>query len=123
VYDRVGTFIHHLLRHVKLLTNIVPCMLSIAEVMIRDLQLRVLLGRRNCTTVEKVILTLQLCELPRHGGVALLTSGHAVLLNDYHLSAVLQVEQALGILSHCSHACVVMWTLCDIPLLSRDGYS
>jgi hypothetical protein len=97
-------------------------MLSIVEVMIRDLQLLVLLGRRNCTTAEKVILTLHLCELPRHGGVALLTSGHAeMLLNDYHLSAVLQVEQALGILSHCSHACVVMWTLCDIPLLSRDG--
>jgi hypothetical protein len=39
-------------------------MLSIAKVMIRDLQLPVLLRRRNCTTTEKVILTLQLCELP-----------------------------------------------------------
>jgi hypothetical protein len=44
--------------------------------------------------------------------VALLISGHAeTLLNDCHVSAVLQVEQNLGILSHRSHACVVMWTL------------
>jgi hypothetical protein len=72
----------------------------------------VLLGRRNCTTMEKVILALQLCELPRCGGVALLTSCHAgTLLNDSHVSVVLQVEQALGKLSHRSHACVVMWTL------------
>jgi hypothetical protein len=57
--------------------------------------------------MEKVILTLQLCELPRCSGVALLTSYHAeTLLNDCHVSAVLQVEQALGILSHRSHACV-----------------
>jgi hypothetical protein len=53
-----------------------------------------------------------LCELPRCGGVALLTSCHAeTLLNDCRVSAVLQVEQALGILIHRSHACVVMWTL------------
>jgi hypothetical protein len=56
--------IYHLLRRVKLLMNIVPCMLSVAEVTIRDLQLSVLLRMRNCTTTEKVILTLQLCELP-----------------------------------------------------------
>jgi hypothetical protein len=62
--------------------------------------------------MEKVILTLQLCELPRCGGVVLLTSCYAeTLLNDYRASVVLQVEQALGILSHRSHACMVMWTL------------
>jgi hypothetical protein len=42
----------------------------------------------------------------------LLTSCHVeTLLNDCCVSAVLQVEQALGILSHRIHACVVMWTL------------
>jgi hypothetical protein len=60
----MGTLIHHLLRHVKLLMNVVPCVLSIAEAMMHDLQLPVLLGRRNYTTTEKVILALQLCKLP-----------------------------------------------------------
>jgi hypothetical protein len=101
----VGTFIHHLPRRVKLLMNIVPFMLSVAVATICDLQLPVLVERRNCTTTEKVILTLQLCELPRCGGVALLTSGQAeTLLNNCHVSAVLQVEQTFGILSHHSHA-------------------
>jgi hypothetical protein len=108
----MGMFIHHLPRCVKLLTNIVTCMLSVAEATIRDLQLPVLLGRRNCTTTEMVILALQLCELPRCGGVVLLTSSHAkMLLNDCRVSVVLQVEQTLGILSHRSDACVVMSTL------------
>jgi hypothetical protein len=112
VYDCVGTLIYHLPRHDKLLTNVVPCVLSVAEVMIRNLQLLVLLGRRNYTTMEKVILALQLCELPGCGSVTLLTSFHAeMLLNDCHIYVVLQVEQALGILSHHSHAYVVMWTL------------
>jgi hypothetical protein len=101
----VGTFIHHLPRHVKLLMNIVPCMLSVAVATICDLQLPVLVESRNCTTTDKVILTLQLCKLPRCGGVALHTSGHAeMLLNNYRVSAVLQVEQTSGILSHRSHA-------------------
>jgi hypothetical protein len=103
VYDFVGTFIHHLPRHIKLLMNVVPRVLSFAKAMIHDLQLLVLLGRRNCTTTEKVILTLQLC--------ALLISGHAeTLLDDYRVSVVLQVEKTLGILCHRSHAYVVMWT-------------
>jgi hypothetical protein len=84
-YDHVGTLIHHLTGHVKLLMDIVPCMLSLTEATICDLQLSVLLGRRNCTTTEKVTLTLQLCELTRCGNVALLISSHAEMrLKDSH---------------------------------------
>jgi hypothetical protein len=91
--------------------NVVPRVLSFAKAMIHDLQLLVLLGRRNCTTTEKVILTLQLCELPQCGGVGVLISGHAeTLLDDYRVSVVLQVEKTLGILRHRRHAYVVMWT-------------
>jgi hypothetical protein len=105
----VGVIIHHLVRCIKLLMNVVPRVLGLTEAMIRDLQLLILLGRRNYTTTEKVILTLQLCELPRCGGVAFFISGHAeMLLNDYRVSVVLQVEQTMGILSHCSHACMVL---------------
>jgi hypothetical protein len=64
VYDRVDMLIRHLSRRIKLLTNVMPRMLSLAEVTIHNLQLPVLLRRRNCTTTEKVILTLPLCELP-----------------------------------------------------------
>jgi hypothetical protein len=58
VYDHVRTLIHHLPRHVKLLMNIVSCMPNLIEAMIYNLQLSVLLERRNCTTTGKVILTL-----------------------------------------------------------------
>jgi hypothetical protein len=75
---------------IKLLTNIVPCMLGLAEAMIRDLELPILLGRRNCTTTEKVILTLLVCELTRGQNVALLISSHAeTLLKDSRSCAVL----------------------------------
>jgi hypothetical protein len=42
VYDRVGALIHQLVRRVKLLTNVVPCVLGLAEVTVHDLQLPVL---------------------------------------------------------------------------------
>jgi hypothetical protein len=85
VYDLMGC--------VKLLTNVVPRVLSLAEATICDLQHPVLLRRRNCTTTDKAILTLQLCELTRGGNVALLISSHAeTLLKDSHSCVVLQVE-------------------------------
>jgi hypothetical protein len=58
VYDHVSALIHQLLRRVKMLTDVVPHMLDLTKVMVRDLQLPVLAWRRNCTTTEKVILTL-----------------------------------------------------------------
>jgi hypothetical protein len=86
----MGALIHHLMRCVKLLTNIVPCVLSLAEAPVCNLQLPVLVGRRNGTTTKKIILTHQLCELPRCGGVALLISSHLeTLLNNCHVGAVL----------------------------------
>jgi hypothetical protein len=112
VYDRMGTLIHHLTGRVKLLMNIVPCVLNLAEATIRDLHLPFMLRRRNYTTMEKVILTLQLCKLTRGGKVALLISSHAEkLLKDSRSCAVLQVEWVLRILSQCSHAYVVVRTL------------
>jgi hypothetical protein len=57
VYKRVGALVHQLMRCVKLLTNVVPHMLSLAEATARELLLLVLVRRRNCTTMEKVILT------------------------------------------------------------------
>jgi hypothetical protein len=42
LYDRVGTLIDHLPRCIKLLKNVVPCMLNITEAMIHDLQLLIL---------------------------------------------------------------------------------
>jgi hypothetical protein len=42
VYDRVSALVHQLTRHIKLLMNVVSCMLDLAEVMVRDLQLPVL---------------------------------------------------------------------------------
>jgi hypothetical protein len=65
-------------------------MLGLAEAMIRDLELPILLGRRNCTTTEKVILTLLVCELTRGQNVALLISSHAeTLLKDSRSCVVL----------------------------------
>jgi hypothetical protein len=76
VYDRIGALVHQLMRHIKLLTNVVPRMLGLTEAMVCDIQLPVLVWRRNCTTTEKVILTLQLRELAWGGDVALVISGH-----------------------------------------------
>jgi hypothetical protein len=42
VYDRVSALAHQLTRCVKLLTDVVPCMLGLTEVMVRDFQLPVL---------------------------------------------------------------------------------
>jgi hypothetical protein len=49
VYDHVGTLIHHLTGCAKLLTNIVPRVVSLAEATIRDIQLPVLLERGTVT--------------------------------------------------------------------------
>jgi hypothetical protein len=117
VYNRIGALVHHLTRRVKLLTNVVPCVLGLAKVTIHNLQLPILVYRRNCTTMEKVILALQLCELAWGNDVVLFISGHTqTLLDNNHGSVVLQVEWVLHILGHNSHAGVEVWAL-------RVGYS
>jgi hypothetical protein len=63
VYDHMGALVHHLARRVKLLTNVVPHVLGLTEEMVHDLQLPILVYRRDCTTTKKVILTLHLCKL------------------------------------------------------------
>jgi hypothetical protein len=89
----MGAHIHHLMRHVKLLTNVVPCMLGLTEATVRNLQLQILVYRRNGTTKEKVILALQLCKLARGSNVALFMSGHTqTLLDNSRGGVVLQVE-------------------------------
>jgi hypothetical protein len=82
VYNHKGALVHHLTRCVKLLMNVVPRLLGLAEVMVRNLQLSILVCRRDCTTTEKVILALQLYE------VALFTSGHTQTLLDNSRSSV-----------------------------------
>jgi hypothetical protein len=42
VYDHVDALVHQLMRCVQLLTNVVPRVLGLAEAMVRDLQLPVL---------------------------------------------------------------------------------
>jgi hypothetical protein len=42
VYDRIGALVHQLMRHIKLLTNVVPRMLGLTEAMVCDIQLLVL---------------------------------------------------------------------------------
>jgi hypothetical protein len=78
--------------------------LGLAEAMVHDLQLTVLIQRSKCTTVEKSILLLQLLELVRNGGVVLIVYGqmHTLL---YHSpgGVMLQVEQVLCILGHRCH--------------------
>jgi hypothetical protein len=50
-------------------------MLDLAEAMIRNLQLTVLIRRSKYTTVEKSILLFQLLKLVRNGGVVLIVCG------------------------------------------------
>jgi hypothetical protein len=79
--------------------NVVPRVLGIAEATVRDLQFLVLVWRRNYTTMEKVILTLQLRKLVWDGDVALVISYHSqALLDDSPGGGVLQVEWVLSIL-------------------------
>jgi hypothetical protein len=112
VYDHVGTLIHHLSRRVKLLTNVVSRVLSLTEAMICNLQLPVLFGRGNCTTIENVILALQLCKLTCGRNVVLLISNHVeTLLKNNGCRVVLQVERVLHIFSQCNLACMVVRTL------------
>jgi hypothetical protein len=93
VYNRMGALIHHLVRHVKLLTNVVPRVLGLAKATVCNLQVPILVCRRNCTTTEKVILTLQLCELMRGGDVALFICRHTqTLLDNSRSGVVLQVK-------------------------------
>jgi hypothetical protein len=80
VYDRMGALVHQLTS-------------GLTEVMLRDLQLTVLVRRRKCTTVEKVILMLQLPKLARDSGVVFLVCGHMhARLDDGPGEVVLQVE-------------------------------
>jgi hypothetical protein len=55
--------------------NVVLHMLDLAEAMIRNLQLTVLIRRSKYTTVEKSILLFQLLKLVRNGGVVLIVCG------------------------------------------------
>jgi hypothetical protein len=80
-------------------------MLSLAEVMVHNLQLMVLIRSRKCTIAEKSILLLQLLELTRNGGVVLIVFCQMhMLLHDSPGGVMLQVEQVLHILGHHSHA-------------------
>jgi hypothetical protein len=93
VYNHMSALVHHLARRIKLLTNVVPCVLGLPEATVRNLQLLILVCGRNCTTMEKVILTLQLCELARGGNVALFINGHTqTLLDNSRSGVVLHVE-------------------------------
>jgi hypothetical protein len=85
--------------------NVVPHVLGLAEAMVRDLILTVLIRRRKCTTVEKNVLLLQLLKLRRNGGGVLIVCGQThTLLHDSPSGVMLQVEQVLCILGHRSHA-------------------
>jgi hypothetical protein len=78
--------------------------LDLIEVAVRNLQLMVLVRRRKCTTVEKGILMLRLLKLTRNGSVVLIVCGQThTLLHDGSSGLVLQVEQVLHVLGHCSH--------------------
>jgi hypothetical protein len=72
VYDHVGALVHQVVSSVSLLTGVVPPMLGLAEAMVHNLPLAVLVQRRKCTTVEKGILMLQLPKLVRDAGVVLI---------------------------------------------------
>jgi hypothetical protein len=90
VYDRVSALVHQLTWHIKLLTDVVPHVLGLTEVTVHDHQLPVLVWRRNYTTMEKVILTLQPGELAWDGNVALFISSHThALLDDSPCSGLL----------------------------------
>jgi hypothetical protein len=79
-------------------------MLNLVEEMICDLQLTVLVWRRKCTTVEKVILMLQLPKLAWDGGVAFIACSHThALLDNGPGKVVLQVEWVLSVLDHHIH--------------------
>jgi hypothetical protein len=99
VYNHVTVLIHQLMRRVKLLMNVVPRVLGLAKLTVCDLQLSVLVWRGNCTTMEKVILTLQLHELTCGNEVVLvIRSDTQALLDDRLSSVVLQVERVLWVL-------------------------
>jgi hypothetical protein len=92
-------------RCVELLTSVVPRVLNLAKVTVRDLQLAFLIQRRKCTTIEKSILLLQLLELARNAGVVLIVCGQMhTLLYDNPDGVMLQVEQVLHVQDHRSHA-------------------
>jgi hypothetical protein len=85
--------------------SVVPRVLDLAEAMICDLQLMVLIQRRKCTTAEESILLLHLLELMRNGGVVLIVCSQTHMrLHDRLGGVMLQVEQVLCVLGHRSHA-------------------
>jgi hypothetical protein len=55
--------------------NVMLHMLNLAEAMIHNLQLAVLIRRSKYTTAEKSILLFQLLKLVRNGGVVLIACG------------------------------------------------
>jgi hypothetical protein len=72
--------------------------LSLTELVVCNLQFAVLIQRRECATVEKVMHMLQ---LPKHAAI---TCSHThALLDDGPGEVVQQVERVLRVLGHHSH--------------------
>jgi hypothetical protein len=70
--------------------------LSLAEAVVCDLQLTILIRRKKGTTTEKGILLLQLFILTCNGSVVLILCGQAhTLLHDGPSGVMLHVEQVL----------------------------
>jgi hypothetical protein len=86
--------------------------LGLAEAAVRDLQLKVLVQRLKCPTVEDDILMPQPLYHVRHKGSLLLIRGQThTLLDDGLAGVVLQVEQVPRILGlHCPSGTEV-WAL------------
>jgi hypothetical protein len=80
-------------------------MFGLAEAVVHDLQLTVLIRRRKCTTAEKGILMLQLLKLVQNGSVALILCNQThKLMHDGSRGVMPQVEQVLDTTSRrCFH--------------------
>jgi hypothetical protein len=63
VYDHMRALVQHLASGVQLLAEVVSPVLSLTEVVVRDLKLTVLVLRWRCTTTEDGIWTPQLHDV------------------------------------------------------------
>jgi hypothetical protein len=94
MHDHMGARADLLTCEVNLLSGVVQLVLGLAKVAVCDLQLKVLLRRLTCPTIEESILMLKpLHCMQREGGLLDVCIQTCTLLGDDSTGVVLQVEQ------------------------------
>jgi hypothetical protein len=96
IHDHVGAGVHLLTGNVDLLQGVVQPMLSITKAVVRDLQLKILLCRLMCPTMEESVLVLKPLHCMQHeGGLLNICVQMRTLLGDDSTDVVLQVNKYL----------------------------